>query len=65
MQMEQSSTVSIIERNKFCFMGLDVTTIKDGIEISMEDYVMSLEDVTNIRKADHQEELTRLEMKEY
>ena len=40
-------------------------TIGDGIQILMEDYVQSLEDVSTVRKADHDAELTRLELKEY
>ena len=41
---------------------MDVTSVEDGIEISMDDYVQSLKE---IRKANHDEELTKLEMKEY
>ena len=38
---------------------------KDNIMLSMEDYVRSLEDVKNIRKADRDESLTKLKLKEY
>ena len=38
-QVEQKLMVSKVERDKFCFTGLDVCTMEDGIEISMEDYV--------------------------
>ena len=54
-----------VEKNKFRFTGLDICAIKDGIEISIENHVKSIDDVATIRKADHEEELTRLEMKEY
>ena len=39
--------------------------MEDGIEVTMSDYVKSMEDVKDIRKADRDEELTSLEMKEY
>ena len=40
--------------------------VDDGIEVSMEDYSDSLQDVKNIRKVeDHNKLLTKLEMKEY
>ena len=35
-------TVSKIERDKFRYKGIDVSTVEDGIEIEMEDYVESL-----------------------
>ena len=40
-------------------------TIGDGIQILMEDYVQSLEDIQSIRKAERDEELSKLEMKEF
>jgi len=64
-QVEQQLTVSKVEKDKFWFTGLDISAVKDGIEITMSDYVKSLEDVKDIRKADREEELSRLEMKEY
>ena len=40
--------------------------VDDGIEVSMEDYSDSLQDIKNIRKVqDCYEPLTKLEMKEY
>ena len=44
-------TVSKIERDNFRYTGIDVKTIEDGIEIEMKDYVDSLEEVNEIRKA--------------
>ena len=38
-------TVSKIERDNFRYTGIDVKTIEDGIEIEMQDYVDSLEEV--------------------
>ena len=59
-------TVSKIEEDCFIFTGLDIKVVDDGIEVSMEDYTNSLKDVKNIRKVgDHDEPLTKLEMKEY
>ena len=63
--MEQKLTVSKVERDKFCFTGLDVTAAEDGIEVSMNDYIQSLKDINDIHKADYDKELLKLEMKEY
>ena len=55
-----------IEEDCFRFTGLDIKVVDDGIEVSMEDYTNSLQDVKNIRKVDDQNELlTKLEMQEY
>ena len=37
----------------------------DGIEIEMADYVKSLRDIKEIRKADKDEDFTKPEIKEY
>ena len=58
-------TVSKIEKDSFRYTGIDVTTVDDGIEIEMEDYVASLEEVKEIRKADRDEYLTKAELKVY
>ena len=56
-------TVSKIERDSFRYTGIDVSAVDDGIEIEMEDYVASLEEVKEIRKADRDEYLTKAELK--
>ena len=43
-------TVSKIERDNFRYTGIDVKTVKDGIEIEMEDYVESLEEVRKSKR---------------
>ena len=58
-------TVSKIERDNFRYTGIDVSAMNDGIEVQMEDYVESLEEMKEIRKADREEDLTKLELKEY
>ena len=58
-------TVSKIEEDCFRFTGLDIKKVNDGIEVSMKDYAESLEDIGEIRMADRDEPLTKLEMKEY
>ena len=58
-------TVSKIERDNFRYTGIDVSAMDDGIEVQMEDYVESLEEMKEIRKADREEDLTKLELKEY
>ena len=52
-------TVSKIERDKFRYTGIDVSAVNDGIEIEMEDYVDSLEEIKEIRKAVRDEDLTK------
>ena len=37
--------VSQVENDHFRFTGIDVKKIEDGIEISMEDYTKSLEEI--------------------
>ena len=56
-------TVSKIERDNFRYTGIDVKTIEDGIEIEMKDYVDSLEEVKEIRKAVRDDPLTKTELK--
>ena len=59
-------TVSKIEEDCFRFTGLDIKKVDDGIEVSMEDYAESLEDIKEIRKVEDQNDpLTKLELKEY
>ena len=54
--------VSKVEDDKFRFTGIDVEKVGDRIEISMNDYAASLEDV-EIREDKSSEGLTREEMK--
>ena len=39
--------------------------MNDGIEVQMEDYVEGLEEMKEIWKADREEDLLKLELKEY
>merc|ERR1712115_174233 len=57
--------VSKVEEDKFRFTGLDVKAKNGRIEISMEDYADSVEEIKEIRKADRNERLTTAELKEY
>ena len=41
-------TVSKIEKDKFRYTGIDVSVVEDGIEVEMEDYVDSLEEIKEI-----------------
>ena len=63
--VDQQLTVSKVERDKFRFTGLSINVMEDGIEVDMDDYMNSLKDIKDIRKAERDEELTKLEMKEY
>ena len=54
--------VSKVEDDKFRFTGIDVEKVGDKIEISMNDYAASLEDV-EVRDDKSSEALTREEMK--
>merc|ERR1712240_581533 len=58
-------TVSKVEKDVFRFTGLDVKAGNGKIEVSIEDYANSVEEITEIRKADRDEKLTRAELKEY
>ena len=58
--------VSKVEEDKFRYTGLDVKSVPDGIEISMEDYSRSLKKITEVRKTNARSEpLAKLEMKLY
>ena len=64
--VEKELNVSKIKKVVFCFSGLDIKVVDDGIEVSMDDYADSLKDIKEIRKTeDRNELLTKLEMKEY
>ena len=58
-------TVSKVEKDSFRYTRMDLCAVDDGIEISMEDYVDSLEEIKEIRNADQEDDLTRLELKQY
>ena len=61
-EIERVLDVSTVESDKFRFTGIDVEKTENGIEISMEDYAQSLEEV-QIREAKADAELTREELK--
>ena len=63
--ISEELTVSKIERENIRYTGIDVTTVEDGIEIEMQDYVDSLDEVREIRKADKDNRFTRAELKVY
>ena len=43
--IEDELTVSKVEEDFFRFIGLDVKAVETGIEISMDDYSVSLKDI--------------------
>ena len=55
--------ISKIERDNFRYTGIHVKTIEDDKEIEMKDYVDSLEEVKEIRKAVRDDTLTKTELK--
>ena len=61
-EIEKVLDVSTVESDCFRFTGIDVKKRKGGIEISMEDYARSLEEI-QIRDAKADEPLTRDELK--
>ena len=63
--IKERFTVSKVEEDKFRFTGLDVKAENGRIEVSMEDYADSIEEIKEIRKADRKEKLTKAELKEY
>ena len=54
----------MVESDCIIFTGIDVEKVKKGIEISMEDYAKSLEEI-QIREAKADEILTKEELKVY
>ena len=54
--------VSTVESDCFRFTGIDVKKVRKGIEISMEDYTKSLEQI-QIREAKADETLTKQDLK--
>ena len=57
--------MSKIDIDIFQFTGVDVLSKSDGIDIFIEDYVKSLDDILDIRKVDHGESLTKYELAEF
>ena len=44
-ERDKAFDASTVESDSFCFTGIDVKKVKEGIEISMEDYAKSLEEI--------------------
>ena len=64
--VEKELTISKVEEDSFRYTGLDVNVISDGIEISIEEYARSLQNIIDIRKVDDRNEpLNKEEMKVY
>ena len=54
--------VSKVEDDRFRYTGIDIKKVENGIEISMDEYAESLEEI-KIREDKSDEELTRDELK--
>ena len=65
VMVERELTVLKVERDNFRFTGLDISMVEDRIEIEMADYMDSLRDIKEIRKAKKDDNLTKQEIKEY
>ena len=63
--IQEKFTVSKIEEDKFRFTGLDVKAECEKIQVSMEEFADSVDEIQEIRKADRTEKLTKAELKEY
>ena len=50
--VKEELTISKVENDTFRFTGLDVKVVEDRIEVMMNDYTQSLEDIKDVRKAD-------------
>ena len=46
--VEKELTISKVEEDKFRYIGLDVNAVSDGIDIFMEEYAKSLQNLTEI-----------------
>ena len=64
-KLGKTLTVSKVERSCFRFTGIDVKKTTNGIEISMEDYADSIEDIKEIRKVKKDVPLTKIELKSF
>ena len=59
-------TISKVEYDNSQYTGQDISSAEDGsILIEMKDYVESLEDIKEIRKARKDKEWTKMEFKEF
>ena len=61
-EIRKTLDISKVENDKFRFTGIDVEHIEDRIEISMNDYAASLEDI-EVREDKSDEKITREEMR--
>ena len=61
-EIRKALDISKVEDSKFRFTGIDVEQFDDRIEISMDDYAASLEDIA-IREDKSDEKLNREEMR--
>ena len=64
-KVQAELTVSKIEHNELRYTGVDVKKVKDGIEIAMEDYVRSLNEIKEFRPAKKNDPLVASELKVY
>ena len=55
----------MVERDKFRFTGWDEERYEDVVKVSMKDYVNSMNEIQKIRRADRNEKLSKIKMKEY
>ena len=60
-EIRKTLDISKVENDKFRFTGIDVEKVDDRIEISMNDYAASLEDI-EVREDVSDEKLSRDEM---
>ena len=61
--LKENFTISKVESSAFRFTGIDIVKTIEGIEVSMEDYAQSIEEIKEIRKAGNDESLTKTEYK--
>ena len=59
--LKTNFTISKVESSAFRFTGIDLTKTEYGIEVSMEEYPQSIEEIKEIRKAKNDEPLTKTE----
>ena len=64
-KLKETLTVSKVEKGQYRFTGTDVKKFEEGIELSIEDYAYSIEEIKEIRKEKKEEPLTKTELKVY
>ena len=62
-KLNETLTVSKVECDSYRFTGIDVKRVREGIELSMEDYANSIKEIQEIRKVKKDKYFMDIELK--